>query len=57
MTGARCPIPDWLDADDIKPDDRFEAEIADVDVYFDRIVVKAIRRKEPDESKQNNARS
>jgi RNB domain len=52
LTGARCLIPDWLDADDIKPDDKFEAEITDVDIYFDRIVVKALRRIEPDESKQ-----
>ncbi|TVY91111.1 Mitochondrial protein cyt-4 [Lachnellula willkommii] len=50
MTGGQCLIPDWLDAEDIKPDDKFEVEIADVDVYFDRIVVKALRRVESPES-------
>lgn len=50
MTGGQCPIPDWLGAEDIKPDDKFEVEIADVDVYFDRIVVTALRRVESPES-------
>ncbi|TVY36079.1 Mitochondrial protein cyt-4 [Lachnellula occidentalis] len=46
LTTGQCSIPEWLDADDIKPDDKFEVEIADIDVYFDRIMLKALRRVE-----------
>ncbi|TVY32226.1 Mitochondrial protein cyt-4, partial [Lachnellula subtilissima] len=50
LTGGQCSIPDWLGADDIKPDDKFEVEIADVDVFCDRILLTALRRAEPPKS-------
>lgn len=44
LAHAQCTIPDWLDVDSIKPDDKFEVEIADIDVYYGRIQLKPLRR-------------
>jgi RNB domain len=48
--GSQMMIPDGMEAEDIKLDDRFEVEIDNIDCWANNIYCKLIRRVEPEES-------